>query len=198
MIDVSSYQGVIDWQKVRAAGIERAYVKWGEWWASRDAYVIDPQAERNIEGCRNHGVQVGLYFFAHPSRSPLTEARWFLRSAHEHLVDGDLPPALDLELTEGHDWSYLDKWKAQWLAAADAATGCRAVFYSYFAFWQRMTLYGNRPVWGAALSATFKPPPTWAIWQHSFTGTVPGITGHVDLDRPLWVPPAIGSGIPAT
>lgn len=189
MIDVSSYQGVIDWGKVFDSGQRHAYVKWGEWW--NGSYHVDVQAKRNLRECRKHGVGVGVYFFAHPSRSPVESARWFLRSTAGELHPGDLPPALDLEVSEGHTWPYLNDWKAQWFAAVDDAIGCRAVFYSYWYFWKQMQLYADRPVWGAALGKAFVPPASWAIHQYSFTGTVPGIAGHVDMDKILHDIPSI-------
>lgn len=186
MIDVSSYQQRIDWGKLHDAGVRKAYVKLGE------NFVVDAFAAGNIREARKHGVEVGLYFFAHPSHSPVEEARWFLRNATALMQHGDLPPALDLELTEGHDWAYLNEWKRTWFGAVDTQIGCRAVFYSYYSFWQNMTLYPDRPVWGADLHPGFVPPPSWAFHQYSFTGTLPGISGHVDLDRVIWDPVRIG------
>ncbi len=188
-IDVSSYQGHISWSKVFGAGVRNAYIKWGE------SFTVDSFAVENLRNARSAGLDVGLYFYAHPSNSPLKEASWFLRTAGPHLLAGDLPPALDLEVAEGHDWAFLNEWKATWLAAVDAEAGCRAAFYSYYSFWQNMVLYPDRPVWGADLQAGFKPPLTWALHQYSFTGAVPGIQGHVDLDKVLWDPKRVGSGV---
>lgn len=188
-IDVSEYQGTVDWPAVYGAGVRRAMIKWGEWSSSLGSYRQDPYAVRNVTGARKAGVQVGLYFFAHPSRSPTESASWFLRTAP--LETGDLPPALDLEVMEGHDWVFLNAWKKEWFAPVDAHVGVKAIFYSYFSFWQQMVLYPDRPVWGADLRAGFVPPASWAVHQYSFTGTIPGISGAVDLDRFMWSPTAI-------
>ncbi len=189
MIDVSSYQGKIDWHKVHdQGGVRMAYIKLGE------NFVVDSYALQNVRGARAADVKVGLYFYGHPSHSPAQEARWFIRTAHPLLQAGDLPPALDLEVSEGHPWPYLNDWKATWLKAVDSEVGVRAVFYSYYSFWKSMTLYADRPVWGADLDRGFVPPSSWFAHQHSFTGTVPGIGGHVDLDRVLWTPKLVGEG----
>lgn len=188
-IDVSSYQSYIDWPKVFDAGVRKAYIKWGE------NFVIDGQAVRNINGARKAGIEIGLYLYGHPSHSPSAESAWFLRTAGAHLLVGDLPPALDLEVAEGHDWPFLNEWKAAWLAAVDNAIGVRAVFYSYYSFIQHMTLFEDRPVWGADLRAGFTPPKSWFLHQYSFTGKVNGISGHVDLDRVMWDPPRIKEGL---
>lgn len=177
MIDVSSYQGRIDWPKVHAGGVTRAYIKLLE-------HVIDPYALRNLNKARSAGVEVGVYFFAHPSESPAAAARRFIRLADQAkaIRPGDLPPALDLEVIEGHSYDYLNDWKAQWFAAVDHHVGTLCAFYSYYYFWKQMRLYPNRPVWGAALG-NFAPPKEWFLHQYSFTGRVPGIIGQVDLDR---------------
>jgi len=187
VIDVSNWQGRVNWRQVKASGVDRAYIKWGE------GATVDAQAVRNVTQARANGVQLGLYFYAHPSRSPLDSARWFIRTAAPYLKPGDLPPALDLEISEGLSWQQLNEWKQAWFAQVDAHIGCRAVFYSYLSFWQHMTLFPDRPVWGADLRAGFKPPSTWAIWQYSFTGSVPGISGHVDLSRVMWQPKPIAA-----
>lgn len=180
MIDVSEYQGSIDWGKVYSQGeVRKAYVKLGE------NFRLDEYAARNIAYARRAGVEVGVYWYAHPSNSPKQEAAWFLRNAAPYLEHGDLPPALDLEVAEGHDWAFLNEWKRTWFAAVDSYVGCRAVFYSYTSFWQKMTLFADRPVWGADLRTGFIPSVSWAFHQYSWTGTIPGINGHVDLDRVL-------------
>jgi lysozyme len=185
MIDVSEYQGKIDWHKVYGAGVRHAYIKFGE------NFRVDSFAAANVRGARAANVNVGLYFYAHPSNSPLQEARWFLRNADPYLHDGDLPPALDLEVAEGHDWPYLNEWKATWFAAVDPAVGCRATFYSNRYFLGHMTLFPDRPIWGAAPDPAFTPPDRWSFHQYSFTGSCLGIGGHVDLDRVLKLSPPI-------
>ena len=193
-VDVSSYQGAVDWDKVYAAGVRRAYVKWGEFYSGQ--YRLDVRALRNLGEARRIGVEVGVYFFAHPSRPPQESARWFLRSAQAQLQAGDLPPALDLEVQEGIGWPELNDWKAAWFAAVDGEVDCRCVFYSYRSFIDRMVLYPDRPVWGAAPDRGFVPPARWSIHQYSFTGRVDGISTAVDLDRFLKDVPRIGSGLP--
>ena len=184
MIDVSQYQTFIDWAQVNAHGVRRVIVKLGQWYRT-EGYNYDPYALANLKGAREHGLQTGVYWFATPTNAPHREADAFLRMYHMHAQGSDIVPTLDLETTGGHDWPYLNDWKAQWFHAVDHHFGVRAMFYSYYYYWRQMHLYPDRPVWGAAYGTTFQPPESWVIWQHSGTGTVPGIHGHVDLDRPL-------------
>ena len=180
MIDASPYQGWIDWLKVRAAGHTHAYLKCSEGLGSTGVWLPD-----TVRRAREHGVGVGLYHYGHPSNPPHREAAFFLKTAEPHLQAGDIRPALDLEVTEGHSWEYLNDWKAQWLAVVDQHIGALAVFYSYWYYLKQMRLYKTRPVWGAYVGRVVPPGNEWSIWQYSFTGRVDGIRGHVDLDRPL-------------
>lgn len=188
MIDVSPYQGLVVWEKVKAAGHTHAYIKASEgltlpenaWWLTN-----------TVKRARDAGVQVGLYHYAHPSNAPHREAAHFLEVAGSHLLPGDIRPALDLEVSEGHSWEYLNDWKAQWLAVVDQHVRSLAVFYSYWYFVKQMRLYASRPVWGAYVGGKLPAGTDWTMWQYSFTGEVDGISGHVDLDRIVKAVPTI-------
>lgn len=180
MIDVSSYQGVINWHKVFDDGVRTAYVKLTE-----GTSIVDARAKGNVAGARAAGIAVGLYHYAHPSRSPIEQVKIFLERAHGLIRVDDPAPALDLEIAEGHSYAYLSDWKAQFLAFLDHSIGHPrgAVFYSYYYFWKQMKLYPDRPVWGAALGSSFRPPPSWHAWQYSFAGHIDGIEHAVDLSK---------------
>lgn len=182
MIDVYEGQGRIDWAKVKASGVERAYIKFWE-----SGYGLDHFALANIAQARTAGVQIGLYYFAHPRRSPHDQAHEFLYNASDYLLPGDLPPALDLEVTDGFGWLYLNDWKSQWLAEVDAGIGGEhlTVFYSYYYFWKNLTFWPDRPIWGAGSGNGFQPPGTWTFWQYGL-GDVPGVQNNpCDLDKLL-------------
>lgn len=195
MIDVSDNQGPIDWHMVRESGVERAYIKLGE-----GLTEVDTQALANIHHARAATVQIGLYYFAHPSGDPESAASRFLELAHGHLLAGDLVPALDLEVTEGRSLPQLAAWKAAWFAVVDAAVGAESCFYSYRSMLNYMYphLKPERPVWGAAPGGvlTAFEAGRWAFHQYTFQGRCPGIAGHVDEDllvaaAPPVIPPAV-------
>ena len=207
MIDVSSYQDAgglrgqggtprepIDWQKVYASGVERVYVKLGEGLPTFGG--PDPFGVTNIREARAAGLQVGVYYFAHPKLDADTSAAYFLSLAKGHLLPGDIVPALDLEVEEGHSLNYLAAWKAAWFDHVDAAIGTEACFYSYTYMLGFMYphLKPERPVWGAWPGQW--PPPNkpvdraWWLWQHG-TVKVPGIVGPVDSNIPIGAVPVI-------
>lgn len=197
MIDVSEYQSEPDWSAVyEHGGIRHAFIRLMEKHTINGLVTghTDRQYARNVKEARAAGVNIGLYMYADPNEAPHASARDFLRAAGKQLRPGDLPPALDLEVTQHHSWEYLNDWKAQWFAIVDAHIGVRATFYSYWYFWKQMHLFEDRPVWGAAVQSPgqhFEPPKSWAFHQYSFTGSVIGIHGHVDLSRILHDVPAI-------
>lgn len=182
MIDVSDNNGPIDWQKVKASGVQRAYLKAWE-------YVADPLYIVNDREARANGIQVGAYCFGHPGLNANVQGSNFAR--HMHVEPGDLPPALDLEVDDGLPLEHVILWKTDFYAAVDPAARCRSALYSD-RYWLNLLvphIYPDRPVWGAAPGAqlTQAERSRWFAHQYSFTGRVPGIKGYVDLDQILKV-----------
>jgi len=93
----------------------------GEWTGSRlhqaFRHVEDVKALQNLRHARDAGIEVGVYFFAHPFESPRVAASRFCVLQADIFLKGDLPPALDLEEMQGHSWEFLNDWKTQWFAA---------------------------------------------------------------------------------
>ena len=191
-IDVSHWQGAIDWAAVAASGVRFAWCKAGQGYGGKD-----PRWLENVAGCNENGILVGAYHFAVPDRRPddaLTEARHCVaRMAGLQL---ELPPVLDLELNGARlAPAELEDWALTWLAEVAQLTGRRPVLYSGNHFLRKHANGGARiaasgcRLWVARYRGGqhTDPGPTggftsWAIWQHSCTGKVPGIDGNVDLN----------------
>ena len=193
-IDISHWQGDIDWSQVRAAGKAFAFMK-----ASEDIDFIDATYGLNRARAKAAGFVIGAYHFAQPDASvgdAAAEADHFLDTAG--IADGDLPPVLDLEKTGGLTPAALRTWVTTYLERIRERTGVRGVIYTSPNFWSRnmagtdwFATNGYRVVWVAHW--TTSPSPTvpasdwagfgWTFWQYTSDGSVPGITGRVDLDR---------------
>ncbi len=193
-IDVSYHQGTIAWQQVAASGKRFAFVR-----ATAGTLTADTAYAANWSGARAAGLTVGSYHFANPDtvqNDAANEAAWFLRNAT--FASGDLIPVLDLEVSNGLDAASLTAWAQTWLGQVFAATGVRPIIYTNNNFWQ--TSMANTdwfarngyPIlfiahWTTAsepnVPAAFWGGNSWTFWQHSSTGTVPGISGPVDLGR---------------
>jgi lysozyme len=201
-IDVSTHQGSIDWYRVATAGKRFAYVR-----ASAGTLTADSRYGVNRAGAGSAGLAVGAYHYGNPDMAPndaANEATWFLRNAS--VASGDLIPVLDLEVSNGLDASTLTSWAQTWLAQVTAATGVKPMIYTNRSFWSTsmadtdwFALNGYR-VWIAHWTTASQPSlPAGGrggqgrtFWQYSSTGTVPGISGNVDLDR------LNGSSLPPT
>ncbi len=192
-IDVSHYQGVIDWPSVAAAGKRFAIMK-----VTEGQTYVDPGYATNHTAARAAGLPVSAYHFARPMSTrgdAVIQADWFVNNAA--LLPGDLVPALDLEQTGGLSVSDLQAWVGAWLGEVTAKLGVRPMIYASPAFWTtsmgNTTLFADQGYsvlwiahWGTsspALPAANWGGHGWTFWQYSSTGSVPGISGNVDLDR---------------
>jgi len=189
-IDVSNWQGRIDWSRVRAAGVRFAIAK-----ASEGIGYRDRSYERNRAGALAHGLAFGAYHFARPENDPIKEADWFVEVANYRR--GMIIPTLDLERTGGRSPAGLTKWTKAWLTRVHDRLGVRAMIYVSPSFWRQyldntewFARHGYHVVWVAHWRASNPKVPasgwdghSWTFWQYSTTGSVPGISGPVDLNR---------------
>jgi lysozyme len=190
-VDVHGDKGDVDWAKVRAAGCEFAIVKATEGQGFRDARFT----KGRWSAMKAAGIVRGAYHFARPSNGasdPVGEARDFLAAVHDvgGLHSGDLPLALDLEVTKlgPHDTF---AWVNRFVGEIKHAIGRPPLLYTFPSFWQNQV--GNAdnnldcPLWIAHFGVPKPIVPraweTYTIWQHSDKGAVSGIGGKVDLDR---------------
>lgn len=185
-IDVSSWQGEIDWAEAKAAGVEFAMIRAGYQVEYGGEYILDKYFQKNIAGATAVGLPVGVYFYscANSVDEANNQAKWVLEQV------GDYP----LELGVAFDWEEWGEFNHAGMSfytlqkAADAFLGTienagySSMLYgskNYLErFWQRNT----RPVW----LAQYYDRPTYnrdfQMWQLADTGIVPGIDGYVDLD----------------
>ena len=193
-IDVSYHQGTVNWSQVAAAGKRFAFVR-----ATAGTLTADTAYWTNRSGARAAGLAVGSYHYANPDSAfndASNEAGWFLRNSM--ITSGDLVPVLDLEVSNGLDPASLTAWAQTWLSQVSATTGVRPIIYTNPNFWSSsmantdwFARNGYPVLWIAHWTTATAPivpaggwgGSGWTFWQHSGTGTVPGIVGQVDLDR---------------
>lgn len=192
-IDVSRWQGTIDWPRVAASGITFAFIKAtdgidGSTW-------VDPEYATNMAGARAAGIVVGSYHFARPDLTTpddaLVEARWFANNLD--LRPGDLPPVLDIEVKDGLDTGQMTLWALEFLEELRRITGVSGLVYTSPSWWERefadstAIAQAGFGLWLAHWTRQDPRVPAgnwngegWTIWQYTSTGSVPGITGNVD------------------
>jgi GH25 family lysozyme M1 (1,4-beta-N-acetylmuramidase) len=189
-IDVSHWQGVIDWAKVRGAGKTFVMAK-----ATEGVGFKDDRYNANKAGAMGQGLKFGAYHFAQPANDPIKEADWFVNnSAYQR---GMLIPTLDLERTGSLGPTALTNWVKAWLGRVDARLGVKAMIYVSPSFWRSnmndsrwFADNGYAILWVAHWGSTSPSVPgsnwggrSWTFWQYSSDGSVPGISGRVDLNR---------------
>lgn len=179
-IDVSSYQGEIDWPAVASTGVGFAYIK-----ATEGTGFTDTHFRRNWDGAKAAGVTPGAYHYFTLCSSGEEQAADFLAAAPPD--DSALPPALDLEFDgaceEKPEAAAVQAEIDAFTAVVEEAWGRRLVIYSS-SDWRShygLPVTDARPDW---LFAAAKRPgqEDWALWQLRFDGSVAGITGPVDID----------------
>ena len=188
-IDVSHYQGAINWTSVRNAGIQWAYIK-----ATEGTTYKDPQFNANYVNAYNAGVIRGAYHFARPnSSSGATQANYLASNGGAWSADGrTLPAAIDLEAgCYGLSQAAMRNWIADFLNTYRSRTGRYAAIYTTTSWWTTCTgnysgFWANHPLWLARwASAPGTLPagaPFYTFWQYTSTGAVSGISGNVDRD----------------
>jgi lysozyme len=178
-IDVSAYQGRIDWPEVARNRVRFAFIK-----ASEGGTLRDPRFARNWREGRKAGVLCGAYHYFQPNRDGLTQANLFTQTVP--LAPGDLPPVLDVEAANFHDVAVMRREVARWLQLVEAHYGVRPILYSNHSFYKRYLAghFDQYPLWLAhyEVERPAMPRSKWIIWQHSDEAYVPGIRGVVDFN----------------
>ena len=183
-IDVSAWQGEIDWNAVRNSGVEVAMLR-----ASEGETVVDSTFERNYAGAKSAGVAVGFYHFmtADTVAGAQRQADFFAQVIAGK--DADCLLALDMGDAVSLSDEELTAVALAFLTRIEARTGLRAMLYTDA--WAARARFGaalaQYPIWvanyGVSLPEANGKWTSWVGFQYSDQGEVDGIRGHVDLDQ---------------
>lgn len=193
-VDVSEYQGDIDWEKVKNAGVEFAFIRvGGRGWGEEGRLYPDSRAQEYYEGAKAAGLEVGAYFFSQAVSvaEAMEEARFALS-----LLEG-----WELDLPVVFDWEYVSADARTANVKARTLTDCTLAFCDviedggleamvYFnpsqgrdlLHLEELTIY---PFWLAMYEAPMNYPYEVEYWQYTETGSVPGIYGKADINLRL-------------
>lgn len=191
-IDVSHYQGEIEWEKVKNSGIEFVMIRLGfRGYGQEGVLKLDTKFQENIQGARAAGLDVGVYFFSQAITEQ--EAREEAEFVIEHLqpYDLQLPVAYDPE-TILHDEARTDDVTGEQFTKNTVAfcetienAGYDSMVYCNM-LWQAYELdlkaIANYPIWYADYESKPQTPYHFEYWQYSNEGRVDGIQGNVDLN----------------
>lgn len=185
IIDVSRYQGAIDWDKL-AGKIGGAMLKTVSTNKSFGGIYIDPMFESNYAACKRLGIPVGVYYYTYAQDAATVQAE--LDKLHEALTGKsfELPVAVDVEDNKLKPLS-ADALTDLVAYAADTieSWGLYAMVYTY-------TYYANTELNMDRLSAydlwiadyrSKRPTRKHGMWQYTSTGQLEGIAGNVDISH---------------
>ncbi|PXX39799.1 glycoside hydrolase family 25 protein [Undibacterium pigrum] len=181
-IDVSHYQGTVNWYEVAAAGTGFAFAK-----ATEGTSYQDPQFANNWFGMQAAGILRGAYHFYQGSDDPVAQANDFIHTVGT-LSDYDLPPVIDLETLGGASSAALIAGVQTWLDTVEQALGRTPMIYTDTSFWDEYmnNQFSRYPLWIAEYGVSQPRLPngwaSWTFWQNSQSGTVTGVNGQVDTD----------------
>lgn len=190
-IDVSEFQGVIDWDRVRADGVTFVYVRAGYRGYGNGKLKEDGMVRQNVTGARAVGLDVGVYFYSQAvSEAEGTEEAEFVLRTIEGL-DVTLPIAIDLE--ELHEEEARTKnlsWDQRTLIAAAFSErilreGLTPMVYANRTAHETQldpSYFPKAKIWYAYYSYPLKKRVSFDIWQYDQHGHVDGIEPEVDLD----------------
>ena len=184
-IDVSRYQGTINWNRLRNALIDRLPIRFVIIKSTEGDSHIDTKFRDNFSNAKEHGFIRGVYHFWSNKSSARRQAYFFL--AMVHLQPGDLPPVLDVEhkpkniSTEEFQQNILT-----WLHIVEDRYHVKPIIYTYYKFKDQYlsdSRFDDYPYWIAHYYVhQMEYQGAWKFWQHTDAGRLPGIKGYVDLD----------------
>ena len=182
-IDVSHYQGDIDWKMLGQTRQGQFPIQFIFMKATEGGDYTDDRFAANFDSARVHGFVRGAYHFYNPKTDANKQADFFIQSVK--LEPGDLPPVLDIE-KKGKDMKKLQADLKVWLRKVENHYGVKPIIYASYKFKTRYlndSVFNTYPYWIAQYYVdSVRYEGDWRFWQHTDVGTLPGIDEKVDLN----------------
>ena len=185
-IDVSGWQGQIDFEKIKKAGVEFIMIRVGGTRGTNGEYFVDKYFKRNIEEANKHGIKAGIYFYsyANSNKSAIRDAEWVLKQIKDY--DIDLPIAFDWE-----EWAYFNDYNLSFFGLTSMAEsfldtveaeGYEGMLYSSKSYLESIWLPTKYDIWLAHYTNQTNYQGKYKLWQLCDNGKIDGIEGTVDID----------------
>ena len=182
-IDVSHYQGTIDWATVaRQPEVGYVYLKASEGGNNQDSHYA-----RNIREARRAGLKVGSYHFFRANVGAREQFRNFMDVVS--VRQQDLIPIIDVETTSGASSHHFHSRLKELLRLVTKEFGCKPIIYTGRNFYNKHFARQGYDDYAFMIAQYSEPEPVlndgrdYLIWQYSSTGSVRGIRGNVDKSR---------------
>lgn len=185
-IDVSKHQGTIDWKRVSRMNKNNIQISFVYIKATEGITRQDNKFEINWKQAAQNDILRGAYHFYYPSRDANKQADNFIKTVK--LSNGDLPPVVDIELSNGKSARKIRDDLNVFLDRLEKAYGVKPIIYTNINFYTTYLKdnFDDYPLWIAGyfdhdrFYNEFTTP--WILWQHSEKGKVDGISGNVDFN----------------
>ncbi len=183
-IDVSKWNGTVDWKKVKSSGIDFAMIRDG--FGKKSPAQVDKKFKENIEGAKNTGINVGVYHYSYAdsAQDGIDEAQFCLENIRGYQLE--YPVVIDMEDKEMLKLSTRQRTDACMAFCNEIEkNGYYAMVYTN-KIWLENYLHADEilskyDLWLAQWGGD-KPAYNCGIWQYSETGKVDGVNGNVDLN----------------
>ena len=183
-IDVSHHQGKINWPEVVAMDVDGIKIEFAFFKATEGITRKDRQFERNWKRAGEVGIIRGAYHFFHPTRDAEAQALAFIQMVE--LEVGDMPPILDIEVSNRKSKKDIVEGALTWCRVVEAHYGIKPIIYTSPGFYDKYLAddFEDYPLW---IAHYHKKNPRmdhrkWQFWQHSDQATINGIKGKVDMN----------------
>jgi lysozyme len=184
-IDVSYYQGKIDWKMVKSMKEDDVEVTFAIIKASEGIAYVDPYFQRNWREAAKAGIVCGAYHFFRPQKSGEWQGKFFLQTVS--FEAGDLPPVVDIEQLNGVSEEEMRKELSAFLKYVEKKTGVKPIIYSGLTFYNDYLRghFPDYPLWVAhyhKADLRINESANWLMWQHSDRARITGINHAVDFN----------------
>ena len=184
-IDISHYQGKIDWEQLKNAMIKGCPVRFVIIKSTEGSSRLDENFRENFNQARDFGFIRGVYHFWSNKSTAREQAYYFLDQVH--LTDGDLPPVLDIEHKPAEkSVEDFQRDVLTWLHIVEDKYHVKPIIYTYYKFKEQYLsapVFEDYPYWIAHYYVDkVQYKGKWKFWQHTDVGKLPGIKGYVDFN----------------
>ncbi len=184
-IDISHYQGKIDWEQLKNAMIKGCPVRFVIIKSTEGSSRLDENFRENFNQARDFGFIRGVYHFWSNKSTAREQAYYFLDQVH--LTDGDLPPVLDIEHKPAEkSVEDFQRDVLTWLHIVEDKYHAKPIIYTYYKFKEQYLsapVFEDYPYWIAHYYVDkVQYKGKWKFWQHTDVGKLPGIKGYVDFN----------------
>ncbi len=185
-IDVSKWQGDIDFKKLKDAEVEFVIIRVGSSTGINGENFVDSKFIQNIENANSVGIPVGVYFYSYANsmERAINDAKWIIDVIKDYRVE--LPIAFDWE-----NWGSFNKYELSFFGLTNIAkkfmdtvkdAGYEAILYSSKTYLENIWMGMDYPVWLAHYTKNTNYTGDYSYWQLCSNGRVDGINGDVDID----------------